>query len=137
MSRIIKTQNNATNRNKVLKLITEAIFDYENNIDNKLDNAAYIVFLLDEIVQSIESTSAAWEKRGYWLKADRFRQEWEWARVTRDELTKALSEENIRQIGEILNGIKGRIPPEYQLNVSHRKGDVQGCWEKFKEKNPQ
>ena len=35
--------------------------------------------MLEAIDESIEQSVAAWEKRGYWLKADRFRQEWRWA----------------------------------------------------------
>ena len=43
------------------------------------DLAAYIAFSLEEISSTIEVSVGAWEKRGYWVKADKFRLEWEWA----------------------------------------------------------
>jgi hypothetical protein len=43
------------------------------------DVVAFIGFALREIVESVDQTAAAWEKRGYWVKADRFRSDWRWA----------------------------------------------------------
>jgi hypothetical protein len=40
--------------------------------------SAALVFALRGIAATIETTTAAWEKRDYYLKADRFRLEWEW-----------------------------------------------------------
>jgi hypothetical protein len=44
------------------------------------DLAAYIVLALEAVHETIDASVAAWEKRGYWVKADRFRMEWEWTR---------------------------------------------------------
>lgn len=43
------------------------------------DMSAALVFLLREINESTLATVEAWEKRGYWMKADRFLREWDWA----------------------------------------------------------
>jgi hypothetical protein len=43
------------------------------------DLAAYVALSLDDINGTIEASVGAWEKRGYWVKADKFRLEWEWA----------------------------------------------------------
>jgi hypothetical protein len=43
------------------------------------DMAAAMVFLLRDIDDGIDVSTLAWEKRDYWLKADRFRIDWEWA----------------------------------------------------------
>ena len=43
------------------------------------DMAAAMVFLLRDIDDGIDVSALAWEKRDYWIKADRFRIEWEWA----------------------------------------------------------
>jgi hypothetical protein len=43
------------------------------------DMSAALVFSLREIHESTLATVKAWEKRGYWMKADRFLREWEWA----------------------------------------------------------
>jgi hypothetical protein len=42
------------------------------------DMFSALVFLLREIHDSAMVTVEAWEKRGYWMKADRFMRQWEW-----------------------------------------------------------
>jgi hypothetical protein len=54
------------------------------------DLVAFIGLSLLDIYSSIENSVEAWEKKGYWLKADRFRLEWEWTRQVGDELCKAV-----------------------------------------------
>lgn len=43
-----------------------------------LDMAAYVVLALEKIAESVNTSALAWEKRDYWLKADRFRMDWAW-----------------------------------------------------------
>lgn len=56
------------------------------------DLGAFIALSLEEIAATIEASVGAWEKRGYWVKADKFRLEWEWAglygKTIRDALLK-------------------------------------------------
>lgn len=48
-------------------------------VDNESkDMAAALVFLLREIHSGVIQSATAWEKRGYWMKADRFIREWQW-----------------------------------------------------------
>lgn len=54
------------------------------------DLTAYVVLALEEIAANIDNSVAAWEKRGYWVKADRFRLEWEWAGNSAAKLRKAI-----------------------------------------------
>jgi hypothetical protein len=43
------------------------------------DLAAFIAQALLAVGETVEVSVQAWEKRDYWLKADRFRMEWSWA----------------------------------------------------------
>ncbi len=43
------------------------------------DLVAFISLALAKIADSIDISVSAWEKRGYWVKADKFRLEWAWA----------------------------------------------------------
>jgi hypothetical protein len=43
------------------------------------DMAAFIALALQSIADGIDASVAAWEKRDYWVKADRFRMDWMWA----------------------------------------------------------
>jgi hypothetical protein len=58
------------------------------------DLAAYVVLALSEISNNIDVSVEAWEKRGYWVKADRFRLDWEWSGKLSTELKKALLAED-------------------------------------------
>jgi hypothetical protein len=46
--------------------------------DEFLDLAAFMILALKAIYDSIDPSVLAWEKRGYWVKADQFRMEWTW-----------------------------------------------------------
>lgn len=37
-----------------------------------------LVFLLREIKETVDESVAAWEKRDYWMKAERFLRDWMW-----------------------------------------------------------
>ncbi len=58
--------------------------------DTTYDLTAYISLSLAEIGRTIDTSVEAWEKRGYWVKADRFRLEWEWAEIYAQKLREAL-----------------------------------------------
>jgi hypothetical protein len=55
------------------------------------DLFAFLALGLAELAGSVETTALAWEKRSYWLKADRFRQEWEWVGQIQPRLDLALT----------------------------------------------
>jgi hypothetical protein len=58
------------------------------------DLAAYIALALAEVYATIEASVGAWEKRGYWVKADKFRLEWEWTGSMSNTLKAALDNED-------------------------------------------
>ncbi len=83
MSRVINTNNPTKLRNQSRRTIAELLrqISQKPEIDIEArDMAAAIVFMLNDINMSVEQTVSAWEKRGYWMKAERFLREWEWAR---------------------------------------------------------
>ena len=93
MSRVINPNSAGKERNQLMKAVAialrELLANQEPN-DEARDFVAFIAAALGTISDGIEPSLEAWEKRGYWLKADRFRLEWEWAgRMSRD-LEKAL-----------------------------------------------
>ena len=93
MSRVIATDSVGQERSKLRRTIAEALrrlatkpkFDGEGQ-----DLAALIVFSLRQLDQGVDQTATAWEKRNYYLKADRFRREWEWITNTAYELESIL-----------------------------------------------
>lgn len=82
MSRVINTNEPAKERNRWRRTAAEALrlLLSKPELDAEArDLAALIVISLRGIAETIEQTTEAWEKRGYYLKADRFRLDWEWA----------------------------------------------------------
>ena len=66
------------------------------------DLAALIVFALREIDAGIDSSAAAWEKRDYYVKADRFRRDWAWVGASERLLFNALIDHQWQEIPPIL-----------------------------------
>ena len=93
MSRVINPNSAGKERNQLMKAIAialrELLANQEPN-DQSRDYVAFISAALATISENIEPSLEAWEKRGYWLKADRFRLEWEWAGRMSGALEKAL-----------------------------------------------
>lgn len=82
MSRIINPNDPGKLRNAARRTIAEILrhLMFKRTLDEEtMDMSAALVFALREIAASIDVTVEAWEKRNYFLKADRFRLEWEWA----------------------------------------------------------
>ena len=58
------------------------------------DLAAYIAIALEDIAKTIDESVGAWEKKGYWVKADRFRLEWEWSQWLGQKMHQAVLAED-------------------------------------------
>ena len=82
MSRIINPDSVGKERNQLTKGIVLAIRELAKQNEpgpESRDMAAFIALALAIISDGIDVSVAAWEKRGYWVKADKFRMEWLWA----------------------------------------------------------
>lgn len=93
MPRIINTANPGKLRNQARRTIAEMLrrLMTKNGMDDESrDMAATIVYALRDIAATIDTTTEAWEKRDYYLKADRFRLEWEWVRPAAERLEKII-----------------------------------------------
>jgi hypothetical protein len=82
MSRVYNPDSTGKERNTLTRgvvLALRELMKQQGTDDLTKDLAAFVVLSLDEISKTIEASVGAWEKRGYWVKADKFRLEWEWA----------------------------------------------------------
>jgi hypothetical protein len=82
MSRIINPDSVGKERTQLTKGIVLSIRELAKQSDpgaESRDMAAFIALALAIISEGIDVSVAAWEKRGYWVKADKFRMEWLWA----------------------------------------------------------
>ena len=82
MGRVINIDSPGKERNQWRRTVAEALRHLmsKKDLDEEAkDLAALVVIGLRGISDTIEKTVEPWEKRNYYLKADRFRLEWEWA----------------------------------------------------------
>ena len=116
MSRVIKLDGSGKERTQLSRSVLRAIQELmrQTQVDEKTrDLASFIVLALEAIYKTIDQSVAAWEKRGYWLKADRFRLEWEWTGQLSSRMRQAILDENwdtvaitAVEIGKKLNGVQ-------------------------------
>lgn len=93
MSRVINPDSAGKDRARLSKAIVLAVRELakQTEVTNEArDIAAFISLALKTISEGIDSSVAAWEKRDYWVKADRFRMEWMWAGQYADKLKVAI-----------------------------------------------
>ena len=82
MGRVINPESAGKERAQLSKAVVLAIRELmkQTEVDStSQDLAAFIALALRRISATIDSSVAAWEKRDYWVKADRFRMEWAWS----------------------------------------------------------
>ena len=90
MSRVISTDGPGKTRSQLRRTIAEALrrLSQKPQLDDEAkDLAALIVFCMHGIADTVDQTVTAWEKRDYWMKAERFREEWRWVEPVADELS--------------------------------------------------
>ena len=93
MSPIINPESAGKERTQLTKAIVLAVRELAKQSDVTLeakDLAAFIALALRSISEGIDVSVAAWEKRGYWVKADRFRMEWLWTGQVAEKMRTAL-----------------------------------------------
>jgi hypothetical protein len=97
LGRVINPEGSGKERTQLLRSVVLALRELMRQTETTAltrDLAAYIVLALEAINQTIESSVTAWEKRDYWLKADRFRMEWAWAGRLSKNMKQALLAED-------------------------------------------
>jgi leucyl aminopeptidase (aminopeptidase T) len=101
------------------------------------DLAAFIAMALAAIAAGIDSTVAAWEKRDYWVKADKFRMEWRWAGETADKMKRAVRSDDWRSIALLSAQIAQKLN-KISVSEHHRLGKPWvGAWDKLRSSQSQ
>lgn len=134
MGRVINYDNPAKQRNANQRTIAELLrrLSQKRSLDEDAKNmAATIVFCLKEIAEGVEQTVSAWEKRDYWMKAERFLREWEWT----GEMAANLDDVIRNDAWDLLPGLLAEMFPRYssmQIKSMTRKPEVwQGAYQRL------
>ncbi len=124
MSRVINTDSVGKQRTQLSKSVVLALRQLARQTDTggeTRDLAAYIAIALDAISNGIDASVAAWEKRGYWVKADKFRMEWAWTGPTAEKMKTAVLSEDWSSIAALSAQIAQKLT-KIQVTDNHRLG---------------
>ncbi len=112
MARLVKTGTAGKDRVLLEKGIVLAIGQLARQPgmdETTRDLLAYIALSLISIGKTIDASVAAWEKRGYWVKADRYRLEWDWTSLLGEQMERAILSENWAEVAKILGLVTQKL----------------------------
>jgi len=124
LSRLINPDSVGKERTRLSKGIVLAIRELAKQSEPNAytrDIAAFIAIALQTIAKGIDASVAAWEKRDYWVKADRFRMEWMWAGATAEKMRAAVLADDWATIALLMPTIAGKFS-KITVSDNHRLG---------------
>ncbi len=134
MSRVINPESAGKERTQLTKGIVLAIRELARQADpgaESRDMAAFIALALASISEGIDVSVAAWEKRGYWVKADKFRMEWLWTGILADKMKVAVLAEDWATIAVTMTQVAAKLN-KVIITANHRLGRPWvGAWKKL------
>lgn len=104
LSRIINPDSAGKERTRLTKAIVLAVRELAQLTGpgaESRDLAAFITIALAIVAETIDFSVAAWEKRGYWVKADRFRMDWAWAGHYAEKMRRAVQTDDWGTVTEV------------------------------------
>jgi hypothetical protein len=136
MSRLINPESAGKQRTQLTKGVVLAIRELmkqEQADENTRDLAAFIGLALIEIGETIDVSVQAWEKRGYWVKAERFRMDWEWVQQLGQAMLDALKAEDWNQVALLSVKVAQKLQ-KIQVAERNRLGTPwKGAWQRILE----
>jgi hypothetical protein len=142
MSRVINPDSAGKERIRLTKAIVIAIRELAKQSDpttssgrsqiaEARDLAAFIALALQTIAEGIDVSVAAWEKRDYWVKADRFRMEWAWAGQMGEKMRVAVLNDDWGNVAMLSAQIAQKLQ-KVKVSEKHRMGQPWvGAWEQL------
>ena len=124
MSRVINPDSIGKQRTQLSKAIVLAVRELarqKDTGDEARDLAAFIAIALRTISEGIDSSVSAWEKRGYWVKADKFRMDWAWAAPVAEKMQSAVLSEDWGTVAATSAQIAQKFG-KLQVSENHRLG---------------
>ena len=131
---IINPESAGKERTQLSKGIVLAIRELAKQTDigaEARDMAAFISVALTQISSGIDVSVAAWEKRGYWVKADKFRMEWIWAGLYADKMKLAVLADDWAAVAAVMAQVAQKLA-KIDVPAGHRLGKPWvGAWKQL------
>ena len=136
MGRVINPDGVGKERTRLTRAVVLALRELMQQSEPDRDTrdlAAFIALALKAVSETIDTSVSAWEKRGYWIKADRFRMDWAWSEKYAGDMKQAVLQDDwgkvaitAAQVTEKLKDVK--VPQRHRLGTPWV-----GAWDKLKE----
>ena len=134
MSRVINSESAGKDRTRLTKTVVISIRELlrqQEPSDLTRDLIAYILMALDGIYDTVDASVEAWEKRGYWLKADRFRMDWQWTKLLADQMRPLVLSENYNELIPLMVQVLQALD-SVKVSENHRLGTPwTGAWDQL------
>jgi hypothetical protein len=134
MGRVINPEPAGKERNRLVKEIATAtrLLMRQTQVDaTTRDLAAFIGCSLLAVAATIDKTVEAWEKRDYWLKADRYRMEWRWTEQLGKRLQAAVLEEQWGEAAGLTAQIAAKLGKVEELKRTEAEKPWQGAYQRL------
>lgn len=132
MGRVINPEPAGKERNRLVKEVAAATRQLlrQSQVDTTTrDLAAFIGSTLVQVAGTIDKTVEAWEKRDYWLKADRYRMEWMWTERLGVRMQKAVLGEEWGEVASIAAQVAERVGKVEELKRTSEEKPWAGAWQ--------
>ena len=137
LSRVINPDSAGKERTRLTKGVVLAIRELAQQSNpgaEARDLAAFIALALSIIAGTIDVSVAAWEKRDYWVKADKFRMEWAWSGQYAEKMKLAIMKDDWGSVAQVAAQIAQKLN-KVTVPAGHRLGKPwEGSWEELKKK---
>jgi len=134
LSRVIQINGVGKERNQLTRATVLALRELAQQSEPNLksqDLVAFMIITLEQINQTVEDSVLAWEKRGYWIKADRYRLDWSWTLKISKDLRQALQGEDWEKVAQSCVDLASKLN-SVKLPKRHALGTPwDGAWEKL------
>ena len=134
MTRIIYTESPGKTRHHYRRSIAEMLrrLSQKDRIDTEAkDQAAVIVLCLQGMADTVDQTVRAWEKRDYWMKAERFQREWLWLDPMADKLGAVIYEGRWHDLPEVMAELFPRFSDITVKRMTRSEELWEGAYEKL------
>jgi len=124
LSRVINPESAGKERTRLTKAIVLALRELAIQSAPgpvSRDLAAFIALALESISEGIDASVIAWEKRDYWVKADKFRMEWMWAGLTAAKMKNAVLIDDWGTVAMLMPQIAMKLN-KIEVSPNHRLG---------------
>ena len=137
MSRVINPNQPGKVRNQLMKAAAMAkdelkVPGHGNHIQRDL--ISYLYLTLDAIGKTVEQTAGAWEKRDYWVKADKFRLEWSWVPANLHRIEAFLNNETWNELPAVISELDIKLNKVKYTKKLRSSRPWDGAWDEYRQK---